>query len=931
MSIKPISIEEAVKHLDGYQYQIHELNSDKNVYKTMNAINTEHPEITKNMGVKLIKRLGDERIITRKESGGRVVYSLHSLAKYQIALEELKNNFFTIEDVLKELGFEKRIKKIYPYMYEEKFRQLHSNGHVKIILFDHKIQNNTIFIPIDEVKRFKDEYISWIDAAKEAGVILLTFQQYWMGNYTSDIIRLNNDSDFIYIKKSDWQLFLQEKRKTQYIAKDKVAKKLGIHANGVVKVANEFNIVPFKEDSSPFTYFKKDDAELLAQKQNELWEKIRNEYFTDEETMSMLGIARSTLSQRFIRDNIRSIFVPPLICTIRDGINFRNGRELIYLKEDVLSFNEQRQKEKEIENIIHQTDSNSYDILQTALSASDIQFSEKGKKTEAYWFKYLKRKGSKSKASDASKKKEVRVLFNTTVLLTEMTSLKEIFDYTERELNLSIFNSSTASSVQTEMYKFLRQVSDTRTDSDLYIRYKFNNLKNIYKKKKNTQNEKTIYSIDEYIRLIDYAKDIEKHKKRAIEDIRLQIKGEGHKHRDSSWLYVLLHLNNAWRHYDVTLFPRINLKETQIESMEPLNALDWLEKNNLNKKEIATIVNQVKRMPFIHSKTKKKRYFFCSEELSDAFVHALVLCELRCRICQPLSEMVIDFGNRPRNFKETQRRTYFEGYDSDFTFKSKQMNRTLISYVYSVIKKTTNRNPLEVTKYVRSHASEETTNIYIDIPQEQMDFITSQLFDLGNFGYAYDALSELLLPETPMDREERTKNSLMVKKVFGDAYQIEQTARYLNRLTEEQQIVRKVIEGFTLRERQEISDSIKIGQHPAKKEGYQCIYRACKFPSRDCEKCQFAVPNFYALSQLADDFYLKLNEFKRKFDTTPKDGEKIRLSNNLYSYLYLIGAAVDKFGKDTVSSFFENGLESVKEELALIPSAREYVTIPNIK
>ena len=43
-----------------------------------------------------------------------------------------------------------------------------------------------------------------------------------------------------------------------------------------------------------------------------------------------------------------------------------------------------------------------------------------------------------------------------------MTNLKEVFTYTERELNLAIFNSNVNKTVQTEMYKFLRQVSETR-------------------------------------------------------------------------------------------------------------------------------------------------------------------------------------------------------------------------------------------------------------------------------------------------------------------------------------------------------------------------------------------------------------------------------------------------------------------------------------
>lgn len=714
---------------------------------------------------------------------------------------------------------------------------------------------------------------------------------------------------------------------TSYVVKEQVAKKLGITADNVEKAAKEYNIEKIKEKGSVYTYFKKEDVLFLIDKQNELWKQVRNDYLTTEETLQILNIAHTTLGQKVFKDNIRSIFVPPLLCIIRDGIHFRQGRTLIYLKKDVLSFNEKRKREKSIENIIYQSEAPIYDVLLTALQEGDIDFNDNGKETAQYWFTYVKRKSSKSKASRATTKKEIRMLFNTTILLTEMTNLKEVFTYTERELNLAIFNSNVNKTVQTEMYKFLRQVSETREIAGVSTNYNFKKLNNVYKKPNRVQNEKTIYSIEEYISLIDYTKDIVQHKKRAIEDIRLQIEKEKHSHRDSSWLYVLLHLNNAWRHYDAASFPRIDLQQTQIGKMETLDALEWIEKNSLSEQDIITIINQVRAMSFVHSKTKKKRHFFCSQELTAAFAHAAVLCELRCQICQPLSHALIDFNNRTKTFKEVLKKAFFEGYDNNFIFKSKQMNRTLISYVYSVIKKTTNRNPLEITKFIRSHSNEETTNIYIDIPQEQMDFITNQIFDLGHFGYAYDALSELILQEPIDNREERTQTSLALKEVFGNVYHIEQVARYLNRLSEEQQIVYKVIRGLSLEERKKIYTSIKLGQQPAKKEYFQCIYQTCKFPNRDCEKCQFAVPNFYALSQLEEEFQMNFNEFKEKFDSTTKQGEKIRLSNLLYNYLYLIESAVKKFGKDEVSSFFKNGLEEFKKDLRSIPNLKEYVTI----
>ncbi|WP_254916531.1 hypothetical protein [Bacillus cereus] len=928
MKPKPISIEEAVQHLEEYQKEIKELQCYKGQFKTFGTIQKENPKLIEFTGIKVVKRLEKEGIVSQKKFKGNSLYSLYSLAKYNLSLKLLKKYFYTTPEAFLKLADKKKDIHIYPYTLEKHFHYLHKNGYINLILLDHKINSNKLFIPKQDITKFKKEYISIVHAAQEAGVLLATFKQYWLNTYPKEIVRFyQKNFHYMYLNKEYWKSFLKEKRRVGYLAKEQVARTLGITADSVEKVVKEYNIVTLKGKGSPITYIKKEDVQFLSDKQNELWEKVQNEYLTTNEAAKILNVLNTTFTQKFIKDEIHSIFIPPLICTNRDGINFRNRRALIHLKTDVLSLNERRQREKNIENIIYHSESTIYDVLQSALREANINFSDKGKATATYWFSYIKQKSSKSKASSPSMKREIRELFNTTILLSKLTDLKEIFTYTDNELNLAIFNSNINKTVQLEMYKFLRQLFKTREITGLSTNYKFSKLHNIYKEPKSTQREKNIYSLEEYIGLLDYTKDIIKHKKRAIEDIRLQIQKELHLHRDSSWLYVLLHLNNAWRHYDVTSFPRINLQHTQLGNMEVMEALEWIERNSLSDEDVINIVNQVKAMSFVHSKTKKKRHFFCSYELMDAFAHSTVLCELRCQIFQPLSEVLIDFNNSKRVFTARQKNGFFESHNDNFIFKSKQMNRTLISYVYSVIKKTTKRNPLEITKLIRGHSNEETTNIYIDIPQEQMDFITKQLFDLGHFGYAYDALSELILQESIDNREERTQTSLALKEVFGDVHHIEQVARYLNRLSEEQQIVYKVIKGLSLEERKDIYESIRLGQQPSKKEYFQCIYPICKFPNRDCEKCQFAVPNFYALSQLEEGFQLNFSKFKELFNTTTKQGEKTRLSNTLYNYLYLIEAAVKKFGKDVVSSFFENGLEEFKKELRSIPNIKEYVTI----
>ena len=73
---------------------------------------------------------------------------------------------------------------------------------------------------------------------------------------------------------------------------------------------------------------------------------------------------------------------------------------------------------------------------------------------------------------------------------------------------------------------------------------------------------------------------------------------------ESAWLYMLLHLNNAWRHNDILEFPRIDLQKLGITS------LDWIEENKLTNELAQRIINQVKLKKFIHSKTGKNVIFY---------------------------------------------------------------------------------------------------------------------------------------------------------------------------------------------------------------------------------------------------------------------------------------------------------------------------------
>jgi hypothetical protein len=150
-------------------------------------------------------------------------------------------------------------------------------------------------------------------------------------------------------------------------------------------------------------------------------------------------------------------------------------------------------------------------------------------------------------------------------------------------------------------------------------------------------------------------------------------------------------------------------------------------------------------------------------------------------------------------------------------------------------------------------------------------------------------------------------------------------------LIEDQKSVKQVLLGYSVEEREQLNNLIKLGQQPAKEEGYQCIYNKCPYPSRDCKKCPFVISHFYALSQLSEDFDNTLNEFRKKFPNTSKQGEKVKLANNLYTYIHLIFQAKRQFGEETISTFFSKKLDDIKEELDAIPSQMHLVTIPYLR
>ena len=921
--VQPISIRQALLQLGYSDNDITDsIKQFENVFVTYDQIQNDTEFKAFRMEKKRINRFISLGKVDFKKEGKRKLYNLASLAtmvrEEELFKNEVGKKIISIDQGFRELGydFDNRVSSVH---YLEAIFEMHNEGCFEVITLSERIKNYAVTYFVKEsLERFKERYVP----LRQATPLIGLHPRNFLINYSGKIYKLlHKNADFHYVHKGEFEDFLYRREqkvtmRNENYSMDRALTELGLSKYTFDKVVEEYSIRPVIIGYQ--VYYRPENIEFLKNEQEKLYQEYVQNYLTRDEACEVIGIKE--LGSAY---NFETIGVPYLLRVRRDGRDFTLSNLNLYSKSEIEDYKNKKAQREVKSSILGSISTNPFNAFKLLLNEFQFSFSEKATETEKYWFQYVQRKIKKAKTTEHRLAELVSRLVSITEILIVNTRGKEIFDFSEKELNLLFFNDLLEITYQKEIYPFLKGVEKTliKQGKNTFKLSKLSNPEN----KGRQQQTKTIYSFEDYIGLWDYVGNLSHHKQKAIDDARKAILGKSYIRYASSWLYVILHLNNAWRHYDITQIPRIDVSRLNIGD------LDSFEHTVLSVEDAKKIVNQYKAMHFTHSKTGKKRYFFCSEELTVPFAYAVIICELIMQKIAPESRHLIDF-TPPRNlFRDSYHNAFLTEFRENFKFESRKMNRTLISYMYQVIKKITNRNPMDVAKFIRSHSDEEVTNFYVDIPQNHLDFITSQLFEVGYFGYAYDLLGMLLLGKPPEMHEERTERSLLIKEVFGDVYQIEKLAGYLKVITQEREIVQDILVSQEKEKLVELTNLIKLGQQPAKEEGYQCIFSDCppSLLSRSCKSCPCAVTNLYALSQIGESAKRKVTEFKEKFMKTTKEGERTRLANLLYTDLVLIKQAVERFGEDTVSEFIEGGIQCLREEVQALPSVAGYTTINN--
>jgi len=214
--------------------------------------------------------------------------------------------------------------------------------------------------------------------------------------------------------------------------------------------------------------------------------------------------------------------------------------------------------------------------------------------TRELFKKYLVQKLTMSQASKKTKEANIsRYLGILRDTLLACKIVKPISSFTTDEVNLLLSMETRCFSYSEECYLFVEFCSKYRT-----CRF---DMRRVEKPKKGLSNMTAddIYDETQFSKTYAYGTNINLHISNAIKSYKYA----------STWLYILMHFSNAWRHTDVIQFPPIYPEALKIFD------LAWFENNRLKISEGQLIINQVKNYKLQISKTGLRRHFFCNIDL----------------------------------------------------------------------------------------------------------------------------------------------------------------------------------------------------------------------------------------------------------------------------------------------------------------------------
>lgn len=751
----------------------------------------------------------------------------------------------------------------------------------------------------EELDAFWDSHIVHRDAVKKFGkrtanlakIEIPTIYRKTSARYVVSLNKVNE---------------LQKSYKEDYIIYADAMEFLDLTEINFANVIKEFNLISERVSRDNNAWFKKEDIYKIKKQQEEF---LKNAY-TYEYVYNVYGPSYTT-------DYLDSY---PLPSYARCRKIFFN--KTVYYKKSEVELQEQKNTQKEQSlNIKEDT------LFNTFLSRLKVSrfngFKDRPYSSEK-WKGYVALKLKNTNGSDENGDRKVSYFVRTSEMLFDFldkNNKKEVYSLSTNEINLLLNTASAQSSpLRNILYHFFKEVAGDMLYLNLTSNsrgFDFNKVKRYPNKKSRTNvedlQEEELFTFLEYREIFIFLNDIDFHLSRLA-----KIDDSFNKTRYLSiWLYLSLQLTNTWRTGDICDFPRLNWE--YILTSQNINNIDWFYNNRISKETGRLVVSTLNQYNFTISKTGEKMTFRASDEVCQLFATILLLLDLNYKnqtvIENYKDDKIMCFGTKYNKPQQGTIDRFFKGLNlPNFKFTNKKMTKSIMSFSKLI-------SPAEygilIPKNQRGHKAMGSTLHYVKMPKEQMDFLSEQLFERGEFGHLYDALVGMIIGNKSRDEymKERTELIKTMQSTFGDINKLESTLRLSNFHTQTEVV--DMLYSLGLEECNKKLNDIYFNNLPSKEEHIQCLFGldGCKYPERDsyptgegCITCEYSIPNIYAITVLST----KLKEDLKAYASTSDRIIKRKLSMRISKYKKVIKVAIEKYGKEYIYSCL--GLDMTRDE-----------------
>ncbi|MDQ0298696.1 hypothetical protein J2S78_001104 [Salibacterium salarium] len=857
-----------------------------------------------------------ENSIKHFRNRDRVLYvEYHSLSSFYRKNLNLSKNYYTFTEIRKLFGMNKTSISILKANFVPSLFEVCEKWDINYFKTGKQLLGDNIYFKKDHINEFLANYLSNKEVINQYNI---TFHQlnFLINYHNIEQIDLHIRLKFYERKKiiemfnkDDTWLYLGEKEK--FYSKKQSLQLLKISNSELTAIRKEAKLSFYYFHNT--TYYSKEEINNLSKLKQNILEK----YVPS-------SLVSKTLGDHYFR-YFKNRKKPTGI--ERYAFNKSSPTFLLFPKSEYEILLQKKEHQELLDSISYNEPLSAFYEL---LKINGIKFHEKSSITQQYWFNYCNDSILYNNKAKETLPYFINTLVKCTVLLTDFILDSELHLKSSNDINIGLLNSNIPISHRNILIPFINKLYYGLIQDNIKSSFRIQKNKKTFTSKKSVDHDTEIYDYSTFKEVYSYVNNLS-HRVPAINDGLLRSSPDTSKLCNEyaySWLYILLHLSNAWRHRDICNLKMIDITFLNIKSLKEFR------NRTLADDEVDKIVNLLLTKEYTVSKTKANNNFFISDNIKVAVANAYVICHLINQHFYPTLDNIINFNNKKNNFLDTHNNNFFKGFPEEFKFKNRKMNRTLLTIMYTLLKKEKHSGAaLKIAQRLRSHKSEESTNIYIKIPNEDINALSINLFNRGIFGYIPKILSEIVCGNTS-DLTKETNNILKLKSVFKDIYNIEATAGFLNSVTKQK---KSIIELFISKGSDDAFETLNKLQKnflPGKDEDFQCIVseKGCLNTGLDCKNCIYSVPNFYATANIVSNVTNTLGQFKDDFNNTNFEVEKIKQVNLLFMELDFLNDAVDKFGEDVVLSFFKGSkqgyikLLDLLNEIDSVKPIHEYAT-----